>query len=108
MATVNTKIEWTEATWNPVTGCTKISEGCPRRHFPQMINRLVAEWLEKSLGVVIPEWGYPRSECYFCLLLTEYGLLYPNRPWSIETLRRIRYYNNHSVPNTYLKIEVIS
>jgi len=22
------KIEWTEATWNPVTGCTKISEGC--------------------------------------------------------------------------------
>lgn len=23
-----TKIEWTEATWNPVTGCTKISEGC--------------------------------------------------------------------------------
>lgn len=23
-----TKIEWTDATWNPVTGCTKISEGC--------------------------------------------------------------------------------
>ena len=22
------KIEWTEKTWNPVTGCTKISEGC--------------------------------------------------------------------------------
>lgn len=22
------KIEWTEATWNPVTGCTKISRGC--------------------------------------------------------------------------------
>lgn len=22
------KIEWTEATWNPVTGCTKISPGC--------------------------------------------------------------------------------
>jgi protein gp37 len=21
-------IEWTEATWNPVTGCTKISPGC--------------------------------------------------------------------------------
>ena len=27
MAT-NTKIEWTDATWNPVTGCTKISPGC--------------------------------------------------------------------------------
>lgn len=24
----NSKIEWTEATWNPVTGCTQISPGC--------------------------------------------------------------------------------
>src|SRR5215468_3941720 len=23
-----TTIEWTDATWNPVTGCTKISPGC--------------------------------------------------------------------------------
>jgi len=28
MATQNTKIEWTEATWNPVRGCSKISVGC--------------------------------------------------------------------------------
>ena len=27
MATVS-KIEWTDATWNPVTGCTKITRGC--------------------------------------------------------------------------------
>ena len=25
---VKSSIEWTEATWNPVTGCTKVSEGC--------------------------------------------------------------------------------
>ncbi len=25
---LQTKIEWTDATWNPVTGCTKISAGC--------------------------------------------------------------------------------
>lgn len=25
---VNSDIEWTDATWNPVTGCTKISPGC--------------------------------------------------------------------------------
>ena len=24
----NSKIEWTEATWNPLTGCSKISDGC--------------------------------------------------------------------------------
>ena len=24
----NTKIEWTDGTWNPVTGCTKVSPGC--------------------------------------------------------------------------------
>lgn len=23
-------IEWTETTWNPVTGCTKISSGCKK------------------------------------------------------------------------------
>lgn len=26
----NTKIEWTDATWNPVRGCTKITPGCAR------------------------------------------------------------------------------
>ncbi|MBK6433725.1 DUF5131 family protein [Candidatus Amarolinea dominans] len=26
----NSAIEWTESTWNPLTGCTKISPGCMR------------------------------------------------------------------------------
>ncbi len=35
-------IEWTEATWNPVTGCTKISPGCKFCYAERMANRLRA------------------------------------------------------------------
>ncbi len=38
----NTKIEWTESTWNPVTGCTKISEGCLNCYAERMAKRLKA------------------------------------------------------------------
>ncbi|MDW7730497.1 MAG: phage Gp37/Gp68 family protein [Bacillota bacterium] len=41
MAT-NTKIEWTETTWNPVTGCTKISDGCTNCYAYTMAKRLHA------------------------------------------------------------------
>jgi protein gp37 len=36
------KIEWTEATWNPVTGCTKISEGCRYCYAEKLALRLKA------------------------------------------------------------------
>lgn len=36
------KIEWTEATWNPVTGCTKISSGCKHCYAERMAKRLQA------------------------------------------------------------------
>ena len=35
-------IEWTEATWNPVTGCTKISLGCKNCYAERMARRLQA------------------------------------------------------------------
>lgn len=35
-------IEWTDATWNPVTGCTKISQGCKHCYAQRMANRLHA------------------------------------------------------------------
>ena len=37
-----TKIEWCEETWNPVTGCTKISEGCRNCYAETMHKRLKA------------------------------------------------------------------
>ncbi len=35
-------IEWTESTWNPVTGCTKISPGCAHCYAERMAKRLQA------------------------------------------------------------------
>lgn len=35
-----TKIEWATETWNPVTGCTKISEGCQNCYAERMSKRL--------------------------------------------------------------------
>jgi protein gp37 len=41
------KIEWTEATWNPLTGCTKISPGCKNCYAERMAKRLQAMGVEK-------------------------------------------------------------
>lgn len=35
-------IEWTDATWNPVTGCTKISTGCQNCYAERLASRLKA------------------------------------------------------------------
>jgi protein gp37 len=33
------KIEWTDATWNPVTGCTKVSPGCDHCYAERIVER---------------------------------------------------------------------
>lgn len=38
----NSDIEWTESTWNPVTGCTKVSPGCEHCYAERMAHRLKA------------------------------------------------------------------
>lgn len=38
----SSRIEWTESTWNPVTGCTKISPGCKNCYAERMTRRLHA------------------------------------------------------------------
>lgn len=42
-----TKIEWTDKTWNPITGCTKKSAGCAHCYAEVMARRLKAMRLEK-------------------------------------------------------------
>ncbi|MDI1302496.1 MAG: phage Gp37/Gp68 family protein [bacterium] len=46
-----TRIEWTEMTWNPVIGCTKVSPGCKYCYAENMSHRL------KAMGVK----GYERG-----------------------------------------------
>ncbi|MBU0691244.1 phage Gp37/Gp68 family protein, partial [bacterium] len=40
-------IEWTNSTWNPVTGCNKVSQGCKFCYADRMAKRLKAMGLEK-------------------------------------------------------------
>ena len=41
------KIEWTNKTWNPITGCLKYSEGCQNCYAEKMTKRLAAMGQEK-------------------------------------------------------------
>ena len=42
MSSTKTAIEWTDATWNPVTGCSKVSEGCRNCYAAALAPRLAA------------------------------------------------------------------
>lgn len=44
------KIEWTQETWNPITGCSKISEGCTNCYAERMAKRLAGRY------------GYPKDD----------------------------------------------
>jgi len=39
---INSSIEWTKSTWNPITGCTKVSPGCAHCYAERMAKRLKA------------------------------------------------------------------
>ncbi|PTS88988.1 ABC transporter ATP-binding protein [Sphingomonas sp. HMWF008] len=46
-----TQIEWTDATWNPVAGCTIVSAGCTNCYAMEMAKRLEAMRMEKYVGL---------------------------------------------------------
>ncbi|WP_029084350.1 DUF5131 family protein [Bradyrhizobium sp. th.b2] len=46
-----TSIEWTDATWNPVAGCTVLSPGCTNCYAMRMAARLDAMGVEKYKGL---------------------------------------------------------
>ena len=45
-------IEWTDVTWNPVTGCTPVSSGCDNCYAATLANRLLGETYRARLPVV--------------------------------------------------------
>jgi len=48
----DSKIEWTESTWNPVVGCTKVSAGCQNCYAEKMAYRLACMGQEKYQEVL--------------------------------------------------------
>lgn len=49
----NSAIEWTDATWNPVAGCTRVSAGCDHCYAVTMTNRLEAMGQPKYSGLTV-------------------------------------------------------
>lgn len=47
-----TKIEWTDATWNPVTGCTKVSTGCDHCYAATLAYRRLADIYRSRMPVL--------------------------------------------------------
>src|SRR5579859_6135305 len=47
----NSSIEWTEATWNPIVGCTIVSPGCTNCYAMRMAERLGAIGQRKYQGL---------------------------------------------------------
>ena len=45
-------IEWTDATWNPTTGCTRVSAGCDHCYAEELSRRLLARTYRARLPVV--------------------------------------------------------
>lgn len=56
----NSSIEWTEATWNPVVGCTIISPGCTNCYAMRMARRLEAMGQPKYAGTTRMSGGRPK------------------------------------------------
>jgi protein gp37 len=48
----NSAIEWTDATWNPVTGCTKVSAGCDNCYAERLAHRLLSQTYRATLPVI--------------------------------------------------------
>jgi len=63
---MTTKIPWADETWNPVTGCTKISAGCKNCYAERMSKRLAGRFGYPINGSICPVCGnqYDRAKAF--------------------------------------------
>ena len=57
---IGSSIEWTEATWNPIAGCSVLSPGCTNCYAMRMARRLEAMGQEKYRGTTRISGGRPK------------------------------------------------
>ncbi len=89
---IESKIEWTEATWNPIRGCTKISPGCTHCY--------AETFAERFRGVV----GHPYEQGFDLRLVPE-KLLDPAR-WNTPKTIFVNSMSDlfhQSVPDSYVQ-----
>lgn len=101
-----TSIEWTEMTWNPTTGCNKISAGCKYCYAEVMTRRLLAMGVDKykdgfkvrthedSLQTPF-EWKKPKI-----VFVNSMSDLF-HREVPIEFIRKVFYVMNQTPQHTY-------
>jgi protein gp37 len=99
-------IEWTEMTWNPTTGCTKISAGCKFCYAEVMTKRLMAMGIDKYKdgfeirthedSLLTPyEWKKPK----IVFVNSMSDLFHPEVP--IEFIKKVFYVMNDTPQHTY-------
>ena len=99
-------IEWTEMTWNPVTGCTKISAGCKYCYAEVMAKRLQAMGIEKykdafslrlhETALLIP-YSWKRQKVVFVNSMSD--LFHKNVP--LEYIQRVFKVMNENPQHTF-------
>jgi len=99
-------IEWTEMTWNPVTGCSKISAGCKYCYAEVMARRLQAMGLEKYKDgftirthedALFTPYGWKGNKIVFVNSMSD--LFHPDVPLSF--IRKVFSVMNNTPQHTY-------
>lgn len=99
-------IEWTEMTWNPTTGCDKISAGCKYCYAEVMTRRLMAMGVEKyknGFDVTVHEdaldipYSWKKSKVVFVNSMSD--LFHPEVPF--EFIQKVFVVMNNTPQHTY-------